>query len=158
MWLIDNMSCVTHWYMTCWFDIFVWCWPCVGWCVLDGVPASWLLRQVSHASFICVTWLVCLYHMPHSYVSHDSFVCITCLIHMCHMTCSSVLHASFICVTWLVEIRATWRIGSGPARQRQVVFVVCQGGGCFFYSRGNGNDGSTESRVAGLECQGPCLL
>jgi len=99
---------VTHWYMTCWFDICVWSWPCVRWCVLhgvcvtwcalDGVPASWhtsswcacvmtylmcacvmtylmtylILRRVSHTSFICVTSLLRLYRIPHSYVWHDS--------------------------------------------------------------------------------------
>jgi len=41
---------------------------------------------VWHDSFICVTWLIHMCDMTHSYVWHDSFICVTCvtwLIHVC---------------------------------------------------------------------------
>jgi len=41
---------------------------------------------VWHDSFICVTWLIHMCGMTHSYVWHDSFTCVTWLIHMCDMT------------------------------------------------------------------------
>jgi len=62
-------------------------------------------------SFTCVTWLIHMCDMTHSYVWHDSFMCVTWLIHMCDMThslCdmthSCVWHDSFICVTWLIHM------------------------------------------------------
>jgi len=79
-------------------------------------------------SFICVTWLIHMCDMTHSYVWHDSsngcswlyengsFTCVTWLIHMCDMThpmdvvrCmgmthSYVWHDSFVCVTWLIHM------------------------------------------------------
>jgi len=54
--------------------------------------------------FICVTWLIRMCDMTHSYVRHDSFICATWLIHMCDMTHSYVRHDSFICVTWLIHM------------------------------------------------------
>jgi len=67
-------------------------------------------------AFICVTWLIHMCDMTHSYVRHDSFICVTWLIHMCDMTHSYVWHDSFICATWLIYvwhdsfIRVTWLI------------------------------------------------
>ena len=84
-----------------------------------------------HDSFTCVT---CLIHMcdvthsyvflSHPYVSRDSFICVTWLVHMCHtrvslcpwsayhvqlllcdMTHSYVWHDSCVCVTWHVVAR-----------------------------------------------------
>jgi len=55
-------------------------------------------------SFICVTWLIHMCDMTHSYVWHDSFICVTCLIHMCDMPHSHVWHASFACVIFLVHL------------------------------------------------------
>jgi len=50
---------------------------------------------VWHDSFICVTWLIHMCDMTHSYGWHR-------LIHMCNMTDLSVRHDSLIRVTWLV--------------------------------------------------------
>ena len=63
----------------------------------------WLIH-VWHYSIICVTWLIHMWYMTHSYVLHDSFICVTWLIHMCDMTHSYVIHDSFICVTWLIHM------------------------------------------------------
>ena len=60
--------------------------------------------HVWHDSFVCVTWLLHICDMTHSYVWHDSFICVTWLIHMCDMTHSYVWHNSFICVTWLIHL------------------------------------------------------
>ena len=46
-----------------------------------------------HDSFICVTWLIHMCDMTHSYVWHDSFI--------------YVWHDSFICVTWLIHIHTS---------------------------------------------------
>jgi len=64
---------------------------------------------VWHDSFICVTWLIHMCDMTHSYVWHDSFICVTwllfecvtCLIHAWH---DSFIRDSVICVTWLIHI------------------------------------------------------
>ena len=54
-------------------------------------------------SFICVTWLIHMYDMTHSYVKQSEllfvFMCVPWLIHMCDMTHSYVWHDSFICKT-----------------------------------------------------------
>jgi len=72
---------------------------------------------VWHGSFLCLTWLIHVCDMTHSYVWHDSFcvwhdslICLTWLIHVCDMTHSyvwthsCVWHDSFICVTWLIHL------------------------------------------------------
>jgi len=70
--------------------------------------------------YICVTWLIQMCYMTHSYVWHDSFIRLKCdmthsyvwhdsfirvtgLIHMCDRTHSYVWHDSFVCVTWLIH-------------------------------------------------------
>jgi len=73
---------------------------------------------VWHDIFICVTWLIHMCDMTHSYVWHDSFTCVPCLIHMCDMTHSymrhdnhsDVWHDSFTCVTWQSFTCVTWRV------------------------------------------------
>jgi len=59
---------------------------------------------VCHDSFICVTWLIHICDMTHSYVQHDSFICVTWLIHMCAMTHSYVWHDLFTCTAWLIHM------------------------------------------------------
>ena len=61
--------------------------------------------HVRHDAFICVTWLIHMRDMTHSYVWHDAFICVTWRIHMCDMTHSYVWHDSFIFVTWLIHMR-----------------------------------------------------
>jgi len=53
--------------------------------------------------FVCVTWLIHMCDMTHSYVWHDSFICVTWPTHMCDMTHSYVWNDSLICMTrlWL---------------------------------------------------------
>jgi len=58
-------------------------------------------RLVWHDSVICVTWLIHMCDMTHSYVWRDSFICVTWHIHMCDTTHSCVWHDPFICVTRL---------------------------------------------------------
>jgi len=41
---------------------------------------------VWHDTFMCLTWLIHMCNMTHSYVWHDTFICVTWLIHMCDMT------------------------------------------------------------------------
>jgi hypothetical protein len=84
--------------------------------------------DVGHDSFICVTCLIHMWHIIHSYVGrdssiravrHDSFIRGTWLIskyrglcrsialvpwNMCDMNHSCVWHDSFICVTWLIHM------------------------------------------------------
>jgi len=52
---------------------------------------------------MCVTWLIHVHDMTHSYVWHDSFICVTWLIHMCDMTHSYVWHDLLACVAWLLH-------------------------------------------------------
>jgi len=58
-----------------------------------------LFWHVWHDSFVCVTWLILMRDMPHSYVWPDSFICVTWLIHMCDMTHSYAWHDSLRFVT-----------------------------------------------------------
>ena len=58
---------------------------------------------------VCVTWLVCMCDMTHSYVWHVSFVYVTTLNCMCditqlYMTFSYVGHDLCIRVTWLIRM------------------------------------------------------
>ena len=53
---------------------------------------------------MCLTWLVHMCDVTHSYVWHDAFICVTWLIHMCDMTPSYVWHDSLICATWLIHM------------------------------------------------------
>ena len=55
-----------------------------------------------HDSFICVTWLIHVCDMTHSYVWHDSSMTTFSKISL-DMTHSRVWHDSFICVTWLIH-------------------------------------------------------
>jgi len=73
------------------------------------ICVTWLIRMcdmthsyVWHDSFTCVTWLIHMCDMTHSYVRHDTLICVTWHTHMCDMTHSYVWHDSFICVTWLI--------------------------------------------------------
>jgi len=68
---------------------------CSGWCVKQNL-------------FICVTRLIHMCEMTHSYVSHmnKSFFLsrMSRLIHMCKMTYSYVWLDSFICAKWLMHM------------------------------------------------------
>ena len=57
---------------------------------------------VWHDSIICVTWLIHICAMTHSYAWHDSFIC----LHVCDMTHSYVCHDSFICAPWFICVCA----------------------------------------------------
>jgi len=68
---------------------------------------------VWHDSFICVTWLIHMCDMTHSYVWHDSFICVTWLIHISDMTHPYGWHDSFICATWpIADHQANGRVAS----------------------------------------------
>ena len=53
----------------------------------------------SRDSFLCVTCLISMCDMTHSYMWHASFLCVTCLKSMCDMPHSYAWRASFLCVT-----------------------------------------------------------
>jgi len=63
-----------------------------------------MYRSDCHVVYCCVTGLIRMRDMTHSYVWHYSFICVTWLIHMCDMTDSYVWRDSFICVTWLIHM------------------------------------------------------
>jgi len=63
-----------------------------------GVPPDYAPYSLGDMSSPCVTWLIHMCDLTHSYVWHDSF------IHICDMTCSYVCHDSFIRVTWLIHM------------------------------------------------------
>ena len=90
-------------------------------------------HYVWHDSFICVTWLIHMCDMTHTYVWplshscvardsfvcvwHDSFICVTWLVHACDMPHSCVWHDSFEHMTCLMHtcavtlsVRAIWPI------------------------------------------------
>ena len=79
------------------------------------VPLHATYAQVSslhmHDTFICVTLLIYMCDMTHSYVWHDLFICATWLIHMwvswlihmCNMTPSYVRHDAFISI-WRIDM------------------------------------------------------
>jgi len=62
------------------------------------------LCPVTDLDFICVTWLVYVFDMSHSFVWHDSFISVVWLIHMCDMTHSYLWHLAFIRDPWLIHI------------------------------------------------------
>ena len=56
-------------------------------CAYLGTWMTPLSFYARHDSFICVTWLIYMCDMTHSYTWYDdSFLCVTWLIHMCDMT------------------------------------------------------------------------
>jgi len=81
---------------------------------------TWLILNMRHDSFLCVTWLVhtCVKRLFLTHISdtthsressykkhtwlithrHDSFLCMTWLILVCDMTHSCAWHDAFICV------------------------------------------------------------
>jgi len=61
-----------------------------------------------HDSFKCVTWLIQMCDMIHSYVWHHSLISVTWLIHMCAMTHSHVWRDSFI--YGMTDTYFTWRV------------------------------------------------
>jgi len=85
------------------------------------VCVTWLIHMcdvthsyVWHDSFmcvpwfihICVTWLIHMCDVTHLHVWRDSFINETWPIHMCDMTHWYVRHDSLICVTWLIHMCA----------------------------------------------------
>ena len=75
------------------------------------VPLHATYAQVSSLhmedTFICVTLLIYMCDMTHSYVWHDLFICTTWLIHMWVLTHPHVRHDSFVCATWRIYIDMT---------------------------------------------------
>ena len=130
-WLI-HMCDMTHSYV--WHDS-PWC------SASPNEPLLSHSKWMSHVMHMCdmtrMTWHPYVWHdshdVAHPYVWHDSFTCVTCLIHMCDMSHSyvrlihlgtllpqtspyndtrnplllqypSVWHDSFICVTWRIHM------------------------------------------------------
>jgi len=73
-------------------------------CLHVGSNRLWCHYRCPLSSFLCVTWLIHMCDMTHSYVWHDSFLCVTWRIHMCGMTHSYVWYDSFICVIWIMHM------------------------------------------------------
>jgi len=61
-----------------------------------------ILPCVSHASFMCVTWLICNCQCTNLlFIARlDSLLYATWLTHTCDVTHSNAWHASVMCVTW----------------------------------------------------------
>jgi len=72
-------------------------------CVVCVCVSLCVCRVVGHDSFTCLTWLIHMCEMTHSYVWHDSFIHITTLSHMCDTTCSNIWHDSFTCIFFLLK-------------------------------------------------------
>ena len=88
-----------------------------------GRRQTFVSRDVSYVwrdSFTCVTWLIDVCDMSHSYVRYVSFIRVTWHIHMCGVTRSYVRHDSFMCVTWFIRMCdmthscVTWLIHMWP--------------------------------------------
>jgi len=101
---------------------------CRMWCLLRRSRCNMTYSYVWHASFICVTWLIQMCDMTHSYprqgycvrcllrrsrcdiglihshLWHDSFTYVAWLIHICDMTHSHMWHDLFIYATWLIHM------------------------------------------------------
>jgi len=99
--------CRFHNVLNLWHDSYI----CVTWLIHMGDMTH---SFVWHDSFICVTWLIYLWNMTHWYGWHASFICVTGLIHMGDMTHSAVCHDSFICVTWLIHLCAMTHSNGWP--------------------------------------------
>jgi len=101
---------------------------------------TWLILNMRHDSFLCVTWLIhiCVKRLSHTHRSykthsraaikqdtwlithgHDSFLCMTRLILVWDMTHSCVWHDSFLCVTWRIHICETTLSLSHPPDKTQ---------------------------------------
>jgi len=53
---------------------------------------------------MCLTWLVKVRDVTHSYASRDSFICVVRRLHMWDVTLSCVWRNSLICVPWLIRM------------------------------------------------------
>jgi len=69
-----------------------------------GTHLTLLYQSLIRDSFMCVTWLIHLCDMTHSYVRYDSFVCVAWPIHLCVVTHLIVCHDSFICEPLLIHM------------------------------------------------------
>jgi len=67
---------------------------------MSHVTHKWVMSHINESCHtyewvkLCVTWLIYIHNLTHSYVWHDSFICVAWLIHMCDMT--------HLCVTCLI--------------------------------------------------------
>ena len=61
-----------------------------------------------HDSFTCVTWLIHVCDMTHSYVWHDSFTRVTWRIHMRDMTHLYVWHGIHMCDMTHTYLQYVW--------------------------------------------------
>ena len=75
------------WYIT-WCIYLMWY---VTWCIYlmwyitwSSHPYWWWVRTCCR--HVCVTWLLCVRDVIHSYLWHDSFICVMCCRHVCDMT------------------------------------------------------------------------
>jgi len=75
---------ITHTFM--WHDSYsytcTWwrcCWPILTCCMMKTSCLAW------RDSYVCVTWLIQMCDVTHTYVWHASYKCVTWLIHMCDM-------------------------------------------------------------------------
>jgi len=110
-----GISEILHEYWTCVTWVFMWHTSFVEACNASFVEVQYSC-EISHIKCLtcphlslieafqkywtCVTWLIHMFDMTHSYMRHDSFKFETWLIHMCDMTHACGWHDSCMCVTW----------------------------------------------------------
>jgi len=70
-------------------------------CGCHDLMSLWLLQNVWHDPFTCVTWVSQVCDRIHSQVWHDSITWAQWFSHTCDRTQSHLWHDSFTCVTWL---------------------------------------------------------
>jgi len=90
----DSFMCVTR-IIHMWHDSFI----------FDMIPSHPGRMCDLTYSYVCVTWLICMFDEIHSYAGRDSFTCVTWLIHMHDVTHSHGGHDFFKSVTWLTHMR-----------------------------------------------------
>jgi len=121
--IFSHMSDMTHsyvWRESYVFHICPWhnsfmCVHLSGLAVSRAPACSQRHSYAWHDSFICVTWLIHMRGMTHSYFTH-----------MCDMTHSYLWHDSFICATWPIRIShmcVTWLIHMCDVTRTHLCFI-----------------------------------
>ena len=106
-WVVSHVSFIIHshvtWLIYMWQDLFI----CVTWLIhVFDMSHSYerLSRSSCHEQCSCVTWLIHKCDMTHAYVCYDSSICDMTMI-MCAITHPCAWHDTYISVTRLMHMR-----------------------------------------------------